>query len=442
MMLIDRKKELTQVHLPKKTNTVPFKRSLSGYEIEFFTLDEEGLPTDSSKLFNKKLEGIKKECAKNMLEAVCMPHQKIRLATDRFLDILIQASEKSTDAGIRLFPFGTYPGKLEPSFWKTKRNTIQKKILGDRFVLAGMCCGFHHHYTLPRGMFDRRQKFIQYRKKSKISRSLIDSYNLLIALDPVCTLFLQSSPYCNGKYVAKDSRMALYRGGKLYKDGLYSKFQPYGALPHYKHTVRDLIHTIKRRDGRWRKLLASKNLPDQSKSMLDYAWNPVKINNKGTLEYRGGDANLMSIVFGVSTMIKFALRKVQQDLTLVVPIDIEPRDSFKIEGNVIFIPPHTLVRDKLQYASAHEGFASKELYEYAQSCLTFIDRITFKEYRTFLSPLKKMVKQKKTIADKMIRDVKNDKTVTVARSKKLSLQYAKLFSEDLYKTKEKTQRLI
>ena len=79
-------------------------------------------------------------------------------------------------------------------------------------------------------------------------------------------MFLQSSPFVNNNYLAKDSRLLLYRGGRKlkYNDGLYSKHQFFGALSPYKQTLRDLISSIKRRHKKWRKLMRDNNFnPDK-----------------------------------------------------------------------------------------------------------------------------------------------------------------------------------
>jgi len=65
----------------------------------------------------------------------------------------------------------------------------------------------------------------------------------------VLTLFLQSSPYVNNRYVAKDSRMVLNRSGKKlkHKSGMFAKHQFFGALSPYKQTLYDLISSLKRK---------------------------------------------------------------------------------------------------------------------------------------------------------------------------------------------------
>ena len=84
---------------------------------------------------------------------------------------------------------------------------------------------------------------------SKLKQSMLSCYNFEIAIDPIITLFTQSSPFVDGEYLAKDSRMVIYRGGgKLkYSKGLYSSHQQFGALPPYKQTATDLYSSLKLR---------------------------------------------------------------------------------------------------------------------------------------------------------------------------------------------------
>ena len=351
-------KKLTKLFIPEKQHITPLKRSMSGYETETFVLNNDG-SIDNSDLILKKAErkklDVKPECAKSMIEVLCLPHKKLSSTSTNLINNLIQLTELAEKNDQYLYPFATYPGTNKPVFRKKPWYTIKQKILGEkRFVNAGLCCGFHQHYALPRGMFNPKTKFLDYKINSKVKKTLLDSYNLLIAIDPILTCLLQSSPYTNNKYVAKDSRMVLYRGGKKlkYMKGLYATHQLFGALPPYKQTLHDLISTLTMRDKRWKQLLtkAGYNATKHTKenSRLDFCWNPVKVNPKGTLEYRGGDMNFLSMIFGVSTMMTFAPSSLARIAAIMpaIPPPTHKTSASTISSAYLFIPTSLLKIDK------------------------------------------------------------------------------------------------
>jgi len=372
-----------------------------------------------------------------------MPDKKLSstsLSITKNMKILIEIAQQNDRY---LYPFGVYPGINKPKFRTGSSYTPQKKIFGERFINAGLCCGYHQHYTMPRGIFSENK--VKYKINSKVKRTFLDSYNFMIAADPIFTTLLQSSPFHNNKYLAKDSRMLLYRGGKKlrYNDGLYAKQQFFGALQPYKHTLHDLLSSSKRRYNKWKKLIGEQG-HTLSGNQLKYAWNPVKLNPQGTLEYRGSDMNYLSNIFSVATMLKFALRKIQQDFLLVVPSDIELNDSFKKEGNMLFIPPQTVVRKILQRESAHDGLKSDKIYSYTRSFMKFIKKNVYKEYRILLKPAEKMISEKKTMSDKIIEYArKHGHSVNLNQkfSQELSIHFSEKFEKDTQKTYERLMKL-
>jgi len=145
-----------------------------------------------------------------------------------------------------IYPFGTYPGKFQPETNKGPTYELKSRIFGDRWHIAQKVAGFHHHYALPKGVFDSKKKELKLLQNSKLKSSMINSYNFEIATDPITTLFTQSSPFFDGVNLAKDCRMIVYRGGKKlkYPKGMYGKYRSLGHLPPYPQTLTDLILSI------------------------------------------------------------------------------------------------------------------------------------------------------------------------------------------------------
>ena len=443
------KNKLTNFFIPQRISKAPLKRSMSGYETEQFVLDSKGKIDNSDNLYKKAISqgiDVQKECAKSMIEMSCFPSKRLKTSSQSLLDNHIALNDLANKNNLHLFPFGTYFGKQIPVFRRNKWYTIKGKILTpEKWRYAGLCTGVHQHYALPRGLFDKKTKMIKQMNKSKINKTLIDSYNFMTALDPILTVFAQSTPYIDGKFLGKDSRVIAYRGGSFldYKQGLYSKHRLYGALSPYKSTVRDLVSTQKRRYEKFKTLVRKAGYnPDElmnDKEILKYNWSPVKLNPHGTLEYRGYDMNYMSNIFAISTLLKFSLREIQQNFKMVVPLDMDSSESFKVEGNLIFVPPFSSVT-KLQKLSAYKGLADDDVYNYAKKFVNFAKDITNSDYQQMLNPVLNMLEERKTMSDEIYNYFRKKGCAKEPDKKTLqeaALHFSEIYYKDLFKVKEK-----
>lgn len=351
---------------------------------------------------------------------------------------------------LKLYPFSTYPGKVEVHFTPSLdgKYKIQETIFGkEKFGYAVKAVGFHHHHAFPKGVFDFEKRDLKLMIDSKLKRSLLNSYNFEIAIDPAITLISQSSPFFEGKYLGKDSRILIYRGGKkLGYKGLYHRHQQLGGLPPYKQTGTDLIRSLKRRRQRWKKLIEKANPGADIKKLypykLDISWNPVKINKHGTLEHRGMDMNYMSTMLGISALIKFCLKKIQHEFIEVIPSDIGMNHPFKLNKGILYVPPHTYVREILQKACAYEGFENEILTDYTKKFFRFAKSLTPKYYYPLLKKIESMLKKKRSLSDEMLtyarrRKLINSKGELCDRNAAIfALHFAEKFEEDLEETYE------
>lgn len=391
------------------------KKSLIGMELELFTLDNCGNMISAADKIIKEVKkkypnaGITKECGKNMIELASFPNEQISDTMENLLDnmenILLLAEKEE----VNIFPLATYPGVFTPEMRRDKPYQIKEQIFGkNRFLIAGRCVGFHCHYTLPWGVFDNKQKVLKKLHRSKNQQTMVGSYNLLIAMDPALTTFMQSSPFYQGKHIGKDSRVIVYRGGEDfdYPQGLYANYHPFGALQPYKQTNTDMIDIIFRKYDEWKSILQKidVNLRVFSKhgSILDTTWNPVKVNAVGTLEQRGLDTNHPMYITSAAMAIKYILRFVQEENINVVPSDIGNMEPFKVEGNVMYIPPHTHVRKFLQRYAAYEGLDHNEVYEYCKRMLKLAQQCAPKDRAHLLDPFKKIIDERKTVSDEIL----------------------------------------
>lgn len=395
------------------------KRSKTGYEIELAILDSKGNISskvdDIIKKSKKKFPDVPlaKEVAKHMLEIHSFPSVTVQNTALSLIENVEKIIEISNKMDCYLFPLGTYPGVFKPHLRKVKRYTISANVLGKEKYeyFFPRCYGFHCHYTMPRGVFDFKKGFLKERIiKSRVKQTLIDSYNILIAIDPALTTLLQSSPFVEGRYIAKDSRVVIWRGGKkLEYKGMFAKYQQLGGLPPYKQTLTDLTQSLRNRDSRWKKGLRKIGYSEKiirKKPILDFIWSPVKMNELGTLEQRGMDMNHLRYVIAASVLIKYVLRKIQQDFLLVMPSDIAIEEPFKREGNVVFIPPHSYVRNKLQYLSSYKGLRDKMILDYCRRFIRFATSLIHSRYKPVIRPILKILDEEETVSDAIIKKIK------------------------------------
>ncbi len=435
------------------------KKSMIGMEVEMFTLDENGNMANSADLLIKEVKkkypavDILKECGRSMIEIKSFPNEMISDTMEHLLEQMESVLICAEKENIMLFPLATHPGAFTPDMRQDTPYLLKEQIFGrNRFLIAGRCVGLHVHYTLPWGIFDNKQKILKRLHRSKNQQAMVGSYNLLIAMDPALTTFMQSSPFYQGKHLGKDSRVIVYRGGSDfdYPQGLYANYYAFGALQPYKQTNTDMIDIIFRKYDEWKKIIQKidMNLRVFSKhgSILDTTWNPVKINAVGTLEQRGLDTNHPMYTTACGMMMKYVLRFIQDENINVIPSDIGIAEPFKVEGNVMYIPPHTHVRKTLQRNSAYEGLANDEVYEYCKTLLKLTNQCVPKEINILLDPFKKIIDERKTVSDKIIEFAKKKgadlkETLPKNIANEIALEHSGRLFKEIVLTKKTLQDL-
>ncbi len=428
------------------------KNFKSGLELEFCLLKNDGSVSFKAdriiQLVKKEFPKakIQKEVSYNMVEINNYPEKDPVDTLERLFisyDALKEISEKNN---IYLLQIGCYPGNFKPKMRKEGQYFIKKIIFKEKFEIAGKNFGFHFHYTMPRGVLDKEKLELKLLIDSKLKRMLLNAYNLLIALDPALCCLMASSPYYQGKYYGKDSRVFWYRGGKKLKfnKGLYAEMPLIGSLPPYKQTLADLKFSIKKRVQFWKRLMKKNNLMQHMKdynSILEIYWGPVRINKHDTLEQRGMDMNFLDNIMAITVSLNFILHRVQHGMLEVVPSDIGLEEPFKIEGNVLHIPPHTHVRNFLQYYSALEGFSNTKIYSYVKRFYFLAKKSTPKEMKVLLKPIADMLDKKQSLSDKIIKIAKRNgfrENLPNYFAKELAIKIA----EKGYKAERKTKKLI
>lgn len=392
----------------------PLKKSLTGFEIEMFTINSEGKITNTADAILKKAKNdrnlaLKKEISLNMVEIASYPGMMVPDTMNHLLDELEYAISIAEKNNTLLCPLGTYPGKYNPVMRTDKKYEIKKSIFGkERYKIEGRCTGFHCHYTLPRGIFDSQLRALKMLTRSKIKDSMVNSYNLLIAADPALTCFMQSSPFYQSKFIGKDSRVIMYRGGKALNNekGLYANFQDFGSLPYYKATALDIIDLITKRYNKWKSYIKSLGLNIKVLSLygsiLYTTWGPIRISPHGTIEQRGMDMNHPIYIAGIGVIVRWILKKLQEEYYAVVPSEIGIKEPFKVEKDVIYIPPYSYVRNELQKLSAYKGLESDAVYNYCKKFLRLAESVMPKDRTNLIKCFKQMLKKRKTVSDEIL----------------------------------------
>lgn len=395
------------------------KKSKSGAEVEFFIIDNSGRIVEDTDPVLKRVRkeakhlGLMEESGKSILEIKSYPSINVRNPALELLKKIKKMIDVIERDDLTIFPMGSYPGELRPETRKKKWYVIKGKVIGEeRYLNEKIFAGFHYHYTLPRGTFDYKRKRLKAMGKSKYRDSLIDSYNLAIALDPAITCLTQSSPFVAGKYFAKDSRVILYRDGKAFgiEQALHYNLPLLGGLPRYEHNISDLMHlNEKRRDIYKEEMIKNKlNEGDAQKetNLLRFNWAPVRINRLGTLELRGMDSNHPKNFIAAMVVLKFIFRSIQQEFIEVKANEIGEAKPFKLEDNVLYVPPYNIVYNELQRDSAVGGLNNKKVLEYVKRFYDFAKKCVYPEYYKAIEPFNEMIKEKRTMSDFLIKRVK------------------------------------
>ncbi len=433
------------------------KKSLIGFEVELFMINKKGFVIGAADEILKKarLHGrqvIKKECATNMIEVASYPDVMVPNSMSYLLEELEYLTSVAEKSEILLLPLGTYPGRFNPVMRRDKPYLIKESIFGkNRWKIAGRCVGFHCHYDLPHGIFDPELRVLKMLVKSKIKDSLVNCYNFLIAADPALACFMQSSPFYQGKFIGKDSRVIMYRGGEALnnKNGLYANFEEFGGLPHYKLTAIDIMDIITTRFEKWKSYIISLGLNIRVLplygSILDTTWAPLKINPHGTLEARGMDMNHPNCITAAGAIIKWTLKKMQDEYYAVVPSDIGVKEPFKVEGDTIYIPPYSYVRNELQKLSAYKGLESDAVYNYCKRLLKFASSIIPSDRIKLIKPFEEMVRKRRTVSDEMIEYAKKKgfgDEITNKFAAEIALEHSERLLKEIASTKKLIEDLI
>jgi carboxylate-amine ligase len=358
-----------------------------GLEQEFFLVDGEGKPSDRADEFlarcreTAETEGLAPEVfvgevSTSMVEINISPAHTVADLAGGYLASLDLALRAGRELDIRLYPLATYPLPVTPTIRDETRYELQARTIGRvRFIHAGRFAGVHLHLELPTGAVDPNA-VVSPNAPAPARDELLNIYNLATALDPALVALTRSSPFYEGRASGLAVRTAFYRGSALFgPEGLYTYLPEVGGLRPYAKSVEELVE---RQLSGYRVWLAAMDRAGVERRLfletggnaLKAAWNPVRLNQHGTVELRGIDGNYPQVILAVAALVYGAASRVRRD-----GLTVEPDGqtlAFRVEEDRLFVPGFAYLGKILSYAGTTGGVENPEVSTYLDSILEFV----------------------------------------------------------------------
>jgi len=397
------------------------RTSMLGLENEMFVITPEGKLVNGANDILETLTGklakyVKPELSKGMIELTAEAYPSIRECAVEFTENLADLVEASEKVGYRLLPLGDHPTRFFPSLQRSTWYNAIEQVIGTLGAKSeGKISGFHYHFTLPEGIIGKKTSMIKSVERSEARQIFLQQYNFMVAADPAALVFAQSSPIWNGVHFGKDCRVIVYRDMRVQHagqtlTGIHYYLPEFGALPNYEFTLQDLRVMAEQKKTSYLKILEQKDFPTNeiaSVPTLKFMWGPLRVNKIGTMEYRGPDMNFPVYLFSLSSLFKYALEAIEKNEYRVRPSDIGISEPFVLEGNKIYVPPHSTLK-YLERQSITRGLDSPELYKYAKALFDLVCKISGKGKSRNFKKLKEMLDTKKTLSDEILEMVKKN----------------------------------
>jgi hypothetical protein len=236
---------------------------------------------------------------------------------------------------------------------------------------------------------------------------LLNLYNLATALDPALIALTRASPFYEGRAPGLAVRTAFYRGSALFgSEGLYTYLPEVGRLRPYARSVEELVERQLAGYRAW--LLAMDRAGVERRlffetggNPLKASWNPVRLNQLGTVELRSLDGNYPRIILAMAALVHDAARRVRKDGLTVEP-EARAR-TFEVQENRLLVPGFRHLGESLSYAAATEGVESPEVSAYLDSIVEFAAPDSSRP--AYLTSLRSSEGHYKTTESRILRDL-------------------------------------
>src|ERR671921_1231806 len=357
-----------------------------GLEQEFFLVDGEGVPSDRADEFLSHCreiaaeEGLKPESfvgevSRSIVEINNPPACTVEDLAEKYLASLDLALRAGRGIGIRIYPLATYPLPMVPTLRDEPSYVLQLRTIGHaRFLNAARCAGVHLHLELPAGTVDP-DAVVSSSAPPKVREELLNLYNLATSFDPALVALTRACPFYEGLAPGLAVRTAFYRGSVLFGwEGLYTNLPEVGILRPYARSVQELVQHGLTGYQAWlgamdRAGVERRTFFETGGNVLKASWNPVRLNQHGTVELRGMDGNYPQVVLAVAALIHATASRVREEGLIVEPDN--QTYAFKVEGDRLLVPGFEYLGKSLFYATATVGVESTEVSAYLDSIVEF-----------------------------------------------------------------------
>ncbi|MEH2298659.1 MAG: glutamate-cysteine ligase family protein [Nostoc sp.] len=382
-----------------------------GLEQEFFLVDETGYLSERADEFLEgchlmaQTQGLNPkyfvpEFVKSMVEINTPPADTGTELARVYLKNLKLALSAAQQMGLRLYPLSSYPLHITPVMRDQPNYHIQARTVGyEKFLHAGKCTGTHLHLEVPPGVIDPGVA-VSYNSTSTDREELLNIYNLATACDSALISLTRACPFYEGQAIGLAAHTTRYRGSETFGwEGVYTDLQPVGGLMPYALSVEGLVEQQFARYYTWLQAMEKAGIePNLFKeagvSLLKSAWNPVRLNNLGTVEIRCIDSNYPLVILTVITLLEKAAERVRREKLTVRPA--KEMQRFEVVGDRLYVPDFEYLSGELLYTSATEGVKNPKVKAYVDSILQFASAAGG-EGANFLAKLSKHLDHYQTI---------------------------------------------
>jgi gamma-glutamyl:cysteine ligase YbdK (ATP-grasp superfamily) len=357
-----------------------------GLEQEFFLVDWDGVPSDRADEFLSRCreiaaeEGLKPESfvgevSRSIIEINNPPACTVEDLAETYLASLNLALRAGRELDVRIYPLATYPLPVVPILRDEPSYELQLRTIGHaRFLNAARCAGVHLHLELPTETVDP-EAVVSSDAPPHAREELLNLYNLATALDPALVALTRACPFYEGLAPGLAVRTAFYRGSALFGwEGLYTNLPEVGILRPYARSVQELVEHGFASYRAWlaamdRAGVERRTFFETGGNVLKASWNPVRLNQHGTVELRGIDGNYPKVVLAVVALVHDAASRVREE-----GLTVEPDDktyTFKLDGERLLVPGFEYLGKSLFYAAATIGAEGPEVAAYLDSIVGF-----------------------------------------------------------------------
>lgn len=357
-----------------------------GLEQEFFLVDRQGVISNKADLFlercqqaaaarNRSPDCFAPEFVKSIVEINTPPVHSLAELAHEYLAILQVAIEVGRELDLRLYPLATYPLHTAPVVRNKPNALLQMRTVGPKhFANAAKCAGTHLHLELPPGIIDRRIG-VSYDSSAEEREELISLYNLVTALDAAVIALSRACPFYDGRVAGLAMRTIHYRGSREFAwEGVYTDLQPVGGLMPYVETIDDLVEQQFYRYYTWLQAMDEAGVErqmfwDSGGELLEAGWNPVRLNQLGTVELRGMDSNYPAVTLALVALIVQAANRIWRE-----GITVRPKPgakTFILEDKKLWVPEFDYLNGELLYGAVTEGVEHQAVSEYLDSLIEF-----------------------------------------------------------------------